>query len=217
MDIPSDDRHEGTPVAEDLIVSFNGRRVIRRATDGEFIIGREVPPSHMQIDHPAISRLHIRLVPGARWALIDYDSRNGVYLHGRRIEYETPITDCMTVHLGAPDGIPVAFHYIATEESSVKEPDPDIVRTGRAVIDRYVELGLSLRELQQDNDIDAAQFARFTQGLAWPQPATCHALEIALQWPAGAWTRSAEDSPTMRSPMSSPPRCDRHSWSTPPH
>jgi hypothetical protein len=31
------------------------------------------------------------------------------------IEYETPITDCMTVHLGAPDGIPVALHYIATE------------------------------------------------------------------------------------------------------
>ena len=151
--------------------------MIRRAADGEFIVGREAPPSHVQIDHPAISRLHIRLVPGARWALIDYDSRNGVYLHGRRIEYETPITDCMTVQLGAPDGIPVAFHYIATDQ---RTPDPDILRTGRAVIQRYLDLGLSLRELQQDNDIDAVQLARFAQGHAWPQPATCAALEIAL-------------------------------------
>jgi pSer/pThr/pTyr-binding forkhead associated (FHA) protein len=127
MDIASNDRHDGP---EDLLVSFNGRRVIRRAADGEFIIGREVPPSHIQIDHPAISRLHIRLVPGARWALIDYDSRNGVYLNGRRIAYETPITDCMTVHLGAPGGIPVAFHYIATEQhapiAAGDEADPDI-------------------------------------------------------------------------------------------
>jgi hypothetical protein len=113
-----------------------------------------------------------------------------VYLHGHRIEYETPITDCMTVHLGAPDGIPVAFHYIATEQdaptATVNEPDPDILRTERAVIQRCVDLGLSLRELQHDNDIDAVQFARFTQGHAWPHSAACAALENALQWPAGA-------------------------------
>src|ERR1700742_3165221 len=99
MDIAPDDRRDALP-AEDLLVSFDGRRVIRRADDGEFIIGREGPPSHIHIDHPALSRLPIRLVPGARWVLIDYASRNGVYVHGRRIEYETPITDCMTVHLG---------------------------------------------------------------------------------------------------------------------
>jgi hypothetical protein len=184
MDIAPDGRNGAAPNPQDLLVAFDGRRVIRRAADGEFIIGREVPPSHIQIDHPAISRLHIRLVPGARWALIDYDSRNGVYLHGRRIEYETPITDCMTVHLGAADGIAVAFHYIATEQEP--EANPDVLRTGRAVIERYVDLGLSLRELQQDNDIDAAQFARFLQGRAWLQPAACSALETALQWPAGA-------------------------------
>jgi hypothetical protein len=189
MDIASDDRDDAAPAAEDLLVSFNGRRVIRRAVDGEFVIGREVPPSHIQIAHPAISRLHIRLVPGARWALIDYDSRNGVYLHGRRIEYETPITDCMTVHLGAPGGIPVAFHYIAIEQdtptATVDEADPDIVRIGRAVIERYLELGLSPRELQQDNATDPLQFARFTHGYAWPQPAACAALESALAWPVG--------------------------------
>lgn len=89
--------------------------MIRRAIDGEFIIGREVPPSHIQIDHPGISRLHVRLLPGARWELVDYDSRNGVYLDGHRIEYETPITDGMTVHLGAHDGIPVTFLYVPAE------------------------------------------------------------------------------------------------------
>jgi hypothetical protein len=112
-----------------------------------------------------------------------------VYLHGRRIEYETPITDCMTVHLGAPDGIPVAFHYIATEQSTpaaaVNEADPDIMRAGRAVIERYGDLGLSPRELQQDNAIDPHQFARFTQGYVWPQPGACAALERALAWPVG--------------------------------
>jgi hypothetical protein len=60
------------------------------------------------------------------------------------------------------------------------------VRTSRAVIERYADLGLTPRELQQDNVIDPHQFARFTQGYAWPQPAACAALEIALQWPAGA-------------------------------
>jgi hypothetical protein len=42
------------------------------------------------------------------------------------------------------------------------------VRTGRAVIERYADLGLTPRKLQQDNVIDPHQFARFTQGYAWP-------------------------------------------------
>jgi FHA domain len=187
MDNGSHDRDRAVPPAEDLLVSFNGQRVIRRAADGEFIIGREVPPSHMQIDHPAISRLHIRLVPGARWVLIDYDSRNGVYLQGRRIDYETPIADCMTVHLGAPDGVPVAFHFIGSEQhtpaASVDEADPNIGRTGRAVLERCAALGLSPRELNEGDVIDPQEIAQFIKGYAWPRPATCAALEHALAWP----------------------------------
>lgn len=117
MDIASADRGGPTnAVGDDLLVCVDGARVLRRAADGEFIIGRDVPPSHIQIDHPGISRLHVRLLPGARWELVDYDSRNGVYLDGHRIEYETPITDGMTVHLGAHDGIPVTFLYVPAEE-----------------------------------------------------------------------------------------------------
>jgi len=109
-------------------VCVNGARVLRRAVDGEFIIGREVPPSQIRIDHPGISRLHVRLLPGAHWELVDYDSRNGVYLDGHRIEYETPITDGMTVHLGAYDGIPVTFLYVPAEQQHTPDPevfDPD--------------------------------------------------------------------------------------------
>jgi hypothetical protein len=54
------------------------------------------------------------------------------------------------------------------------EADPDIVRTGRAVIERYADLGLTPRELQQDHVIDPHQFARSTQDNGWPQPAALH-------------------------------------------
>lgn len=128
MDVASADRHEPTNAVgdDDLLVCVYGARVLRRAVDGEFLIGREVPPSHVRIDHPGISRLHVRLLPGARWELVDYDSRNGVYLDGRRIEYETPITDGMTVHLGARDGIPVTFLYVPAEQIRGGEPDGEI-------------------------------------------------------------------------------------------
>ena len=130
MDIGSADRRGPTNavVGDDLLVCVDGTQVIRRAVDGEFIIGREAPPSHIQIDHPGVSRLHVRLLPGARWELVDYDSRNGVYLDAHRIEYETPITDGMTVHLGAHDGIPVTFRYVPAEQSHTPNPeafDPD--------------------------------------------------------------------------------------------
>jgi pSer/pThr/pTyr-binding forkhead associated (FHA) protein len=128
VDVASADRGEPTNAVgdDDLLVCVYGARVLRRAVDGEFLIGREVPPSHVRIDHPGISRLHVRLLPGARWELVDYDSRNGVYLDGHRIEYETPITDGMTVHLGARDGIPVTFLYVPAEQIRGGEPDGEI-------------------------------------------------------------------------------------------
>ncbi|HET6734091.1 FHA domain-containing protein [Mycobacterium sp.] len=195
MDIAAHDSHAAAPVGEDLLVCFNGQRVLRRVADGEFIIGREVPPSHVQIDHPGISRLHVRLLPGARWELIDYDSRNGVYVHGRRIEHETPITDGMTVHLGAPDGIPVSFHYIGAEQHTPIQLDPNIQRTGQAVVERYEELGLSPRNLHRDNIIDQEALTELISGRRWPDQATRAALEVALAWPAGTLDAIREGQP----------------------
>lgn len=191
MDTASHDRRGAAPAgSQDLMVSVNGRTVIRRAADGEFIIGREVPPSHIQVDHSGISRLHVRLLPGSHWDLVDYDSRNGVYLHGNRIQYETPITDGMTVHLGDPDGIPITFHYVAVEHGpgtdAVDGPHPDIQRAGQAVVERYEELGLSPRELLQNSGIETEVLAGLARGHRWPDTATRAAIEMALAWPEGA-------------------------------
>jgi FHA domain-containing protein len=191
METASHDRRGAAPAAgQDLLVCVNGQAVIRRAADGEFIIGREVPPSHIQVDHSGISRLHVRLLPGSHWDLVDYDSRNGVYLHGHRIQYETPITDGMTVHLGDPDGIPITFHYVAVETMpaayAVDTLDPDIQRAGRAIAERYEELGLSPRGLCQNIGIDSEVLAGLMRGHGWPDTATRAALEMALAWPAGA-------------------------------
>ncbi|MBB5163553.1 FHA domain-containing protein [Mycobacterium sp. AZCC_0083] len=190
MDIASADRRGPTnAVGDDLLVNVNGARVLRRAVDGAFIIGRDVPPSHIRIDHPGISRLHVRLLPGARWELVDYDSRNGVYLDGHRIEYEMPITDGMTVHLGAYDGIPVTFLYVPAEQQHTPTDevfDPDVQRTGHAVADRLEELGLSARELGKDAGIDTAIVDGLIAGLSWPDAAARGAIETALAWPTAA-------------------------------
>lgn len=190
MDIASAGRRGPTnATGDDLLVCVTGARTIRRAADGEFIIGREAPPSHIQIDHPGISRLHVRLLPGARWELVDYDSRNGVYLDGHRIEHETPITDGMTVHLGAYDGIPVTFLYVPAEQQHAPTDevfDPDLQRTGHAVADRLEELGLSACELGQDTGIDMAVLDGLMAGLSWPDAAARGAIETALAWPTDA-------------------------------
>lgn len=98
--------------AADLVISFQGHEVVWSAADGELLIGRENPPAHVKIAHPAISRLHVRVIPGSPWRLVDYDSRNGVYLDGQRVS-DLHITDGMTVHLGHPDGVAVTFHYVS--------------------------------------------------------------------------------------------------------
>ncbi|ANE83459.1 hypothetical protein A7U43_28525 (plasmid) [Mycobacterium adipatum] len=95
----------------DLQVTVGGVTVVRRAAEGEFILGREAPAGHVRVDHPAVSRLHVRLLPGARWQLVDFESRNGVYVDGHRILNDIVIDDGMTIHLGAPHGVPVTFHY----------------------------------------------------------------------------------------------------------
>jgi pSer/pThr/pTyr-binding forkhead associated (FHA) protein len=109
----------GMPCAPpDLLIWLPGRRLVRRASAGCFVIGREVPPADLRVDHPAISRLHARLVPGARWELVDYDSRNGIFLNGWRIEHGTVISDGATVHFGSATGIPVTFHYLTAAVST---------------------------------------------------------------------------------------------------
>ncbi len=110
--------HPGDAVgAADLVVSINGKRVLLRATDGDVLVGRDAPPSGIRLSHPAISRLHARLEPGRQWKILDYDSRNGIYLDGHRV-FEATLTEGITIRLGAPDGLIVGFGYAAQEDTT---------------------------------------------------------------------------------------------------
>ena len=107
----------------DLEVTIDGRTSIRHASDGAFTIGRDQPPSDLSITHPAVSRLHLRLIPGEQqWCLVDYESLNGIYLDGARIRRTTPITDGMTIHLANPEGLAVSFRYVRPEDITIPAP-----------------------------------------------------------------------------------------------
>jgi len=101
----------------DLMVTYDGHTSIRHAADGPFIIGRDQRPSALSVEHFAVSRVHARLIPGEKqWCLVDYESRNGIYIDGVRVRHSTPIVDGMTVHLANPEGIPIAFRYVRAED-----------------------------------------------------------------------------------------------------
>lgn len=106
---------DGAPLRAmpDLLLSWQGQQAVRRVVDGAFVIGRECPSADISIEHPGVSRLHVRLVPDDTWRLVDYNSRNGVYLAGSRVHVETAVADGMTVLLGHPEGIAVTFNYVA--------------------------------------------------------------------------------------------------------
>lgn len=106
----------------DLIVCIGGHADIRHAADGAFTIGRDGPPSDVSIAHPAVSRLHSRLIPGKPWHLVDYESLNGIYVEGARIEQSTAITDGMTVHLANPQGVAITFYYVNSEDITAPSP-----------------------------------------------------------------------------------------------
>jgi hypothetical protein len=101
----------------DLMVTIDGRTSIRHAADGAVTIGRNQPPSDLSIAHPAVSGVHVRLIPGKQqWCLVDYESLNGVFIDGARVRHSIPITDGMTVHLANPKGVGVTFGYVHPED-----------------------------------------------------------------------------------------------------
>lgn len=97
----------------DLTICVDGSKLIRRAADGPLLVGRAPLIAGLTVNHPGISRLHLWLHPGPRWTLVDYESRNGVYVAGRRIAREVTITEGLTVHLAGPAGVAMTFHYTA--------------------------------------------------------------------------------------------------------
>ncbi|WP_155946827.1 FHA domain-containing protein [Mycobacterium sp. URHD0025] len=164
--------------ASDLVLVMDGRLTPARAAEGDFFIGRDVPSADIHLDHPAISRLHARLEPGTRWRIIDFESRNGIYIDGRRVR-EATITDGMSVAFGAPEGPTVIFRY-GTDALD------NLGRLGRAVARRIADLGLSRRDVRLQANIDASTMDDLLNGRYWPDSAIRRAIDNALAWPPGS-------------------------------
>lgn len=115
----------------DLLVTFPGGAIVRRAVDGPFVIGREAP-ADLRIEHPAVSRLHLQIWPGRRWEAIDFDSRNGTFVGGRRLHGGVAIEDGMTISLASPDGVELTFSFVCTAAPEPAELDGPTAPLARA-------------------------------------------------------------------------------------
>jgi len=69
--------------------------------DGENVIGRD-PAVHVPIDDGSVSRHHARIViDGFAARLEDRGSKNGTFVHGRRVEGVVPLRDGDPIRLGS--------------------------------------------------------------------------------------------------------------------
>lgn len=139
----------------DLMVTYAGRTSIRHAADGPFIIGRDQPPSHLSVEHFAVSRVHARLFPGKKqWCLVDYESRNGIYVDGVRVRHSTHIVDGMTVHLANPKGVAITFRYVHSEDITAPAAADAAAWAGTLVeepeLTRYEQATAQLQEVIKD-------------------------------------------------------------------
>lgn len=144
----------------DLIVTYDGHTSIRHAADGSFIIGRDRPPFDLSVEHFAVSRVHARLMPGKKqWCLVDYESRNGIYVDGVRVRHSTPIVDGMTVHLANPKGIAITFRYVHAEDITAPAaasapaagpPGETATQAGEPELTRYERAAAQLRDVIKD-------------------------------------------------------------------
>ena len=83
--------------------------------DGENLIGRE-PTATVRIESKSVSRIHARITISAQTATIeDLRSKNGTFLHGKRVRSATPIIDGDEVTFGS---VPAVFRVIDTSETS---------------------------------------------------------------------------------------------------
>lgn len=173
---------------------------------GVAIIGRDAAAA-LRITDDRISRWHVRLEPRRDgWEAID-TSTNGMFLDGVR-RSSVLVSAPTTIHLGAPDGIPVSLapgapldtSFEATGVLDVTESDedewweedhtdPGVARAGQAVAARRNELEITQRSLARDKVINAGTLIAFEKGRSWPRRATLSKLERVLHWAPGTITR----------------------------
>lgn len=70
-------------------------------SEGENVLGRD-PGAHVPIDHVSVSRHHARIViDGSAARLEDLGSKNGTYVHGRRLDVPVALRDGDDIRLGS--------------------------------------------------------------------------------------------------------------------
>jgi transcriptional regulator with XRE-family HTH domain len=179
-----------------------------RASDGVAIIGRD-PAAAIHINDARISRAHVRLEPlNDGWQAVD-TSTNGMFVDGVQ-RTSVLIHGPITLHLGDADGLAVTLTPMDPSSETVvltsqappatgnsdddswddlSETDPDVVRAGRAVAARRLELDITQRSLARDKVINAGTLIAFEKGRSWPRRGTLARLEEVLDWPAGTINR----------------------------
>lgn len=188
--------------ARQLVIHTESQTFTLDESDAPILIGREFP-AQIVINDDRISRTHVRIdcTPNG-WVAVD-QSRNGTYTDGAR-QSTIAIHDGMTIHLGHPEGIPVAFgdkpaafddsRGVAgdddddnTGESAVV--DPGIAHAGAAVAARREKMKITQRHLARTGVVNAGALINFEKGRRWPRKATRTKIEDALDWPHGTLER----------------------------
>ena len=213
-----------------LVVHNGGTSHAIEPGRGAVTIGRE-PQAGVQIDHPGISKEHLRAESaGGNWRIVD-SSPNGMFVDGLRKTAVT-VTERTLVRFGDPaGGRALTFEVIrpsgAHERQSGEQQqadeldddmsdsqtseDPGMVRAGAAAAARRRELDISQRSLAADGIINAGALIAFEKGRSWPRDRTRAKLEEVLQWPAGtiARIRRGEPAAANRATGTAPPSVDR--------
>ena len=181
-----------------LTIDVDGRTHVVRAGDGPVTVGRHFP-AQILIDDAHVSRTHLRIEANHDgWTGTD-ESRNGVFLDGAPLG-RFAVTDDLSVRLGHPDGVAVAFGFIHDRgdpafdddedpAGSDDDVDPILLRVGEAIAARRRELDLAQRTLARDKVINAGTLIDVEKGRRWPRDGTRARLERALGWTPGTIER----------------------------
>jgi len=95
-----------------------GRRIPLQT--GENILGRE-PDNGVNLDSPTVSRQHARILVSANGVTLeDLESKNGTFLHGKRVSTAMPLKDGDEIRTGA---VVLRFRIASGVTSTWSRPD----------------------------------------------------------------------------------------------
>jgi DNA-binding NtrC family response regulator len=103
-------------------------------TEGNYVLGRGAS-ADIRIDHPSVSRAHLRLSVGAHVLVEDLGSANGTWLAGRRLERQTRVLFAAGMPLELGDALVLLRHgregtptVLQSQDGTTDVPAADRVR-----------------------------------------------------------------------------------------